>query len=118
MQMEALECGAASLAMVLAYFGKWVPIEKVRSDCGVSRDGTTAAQIYRSANSYGLNVRANRYSVEQLQERCAFPAIIHWDFNHFVVLRGFRGGRAEINDPARGAVSVPLPEFDASYTGV
>ena len=118
MQMEALECGAASLAMVLAHFGKWVPIEKVRSDCGVSRDGTTAAQIYRSAQSYGLNVRANRYSVEQLREKCAFPAIIHWDFNHFVVLRGFKGGRAEINDPARGAVSIPLPEFDASFTGI
>ncbi len=118
MQMEALECGAASLAMVLAHFGKWVPIEKVRTDCGVSRDGTTAAQLYRSAQSYGLNARANRYSIEQLQQRCVFPAIIHWEFNHFVVLRGIQGGCAEINDPARGAVSVPLTEFDASFTGV
>ena len=118
MQMEALECGAASLAMVLAHFGKWVPIEKVRSDCGVSRDGTTAGQIYRSAQSYGLTVRANRYSVGQLREKCAFPAILHWNFNHFVVLRGFRGDRAEINDPAQGAVSIPLPEFDEAYTGV
>jgi len=118
MQMEALECGAASLAMVLAHFGKWVPIEKVRSDCGVSRDGTTAAQIYRSAESYGLKVSANRYSVEQILEKGSFPAVIHWNFNHFVVLRGFRGDRAEINDPARGAVLVTLEEFDEAFTGV
>ncbi len=90
MQMEALECGAASLAMVLAHFGKWVPIERVRSDCGVSRDGTNAGQIYRSAESYGLKVRANRYSAQQLREKATFPAIIHWNFNHFLVLRGFR----------------------------
>ena len=118
MQMEALECGAASLAMVLAYFNKWVPIEQVRSDCGVSRDGTTAGQIYRSAERYGLRVNARRYSVKQIQELGFYPSIIHWNFNHFVVLRGFKGSTALINDPARGAVSVPLKEFDESFTGV
>lgn len=118
MQMEALECGAASLAMVLAHFNKWVPIEQVRSDCGVSRDGTTAGQIYRSAERYGLRVSAKRYNLKQIQEEGSYPSIIHWNFNHFVVLRGFKGSIALINDPARGAVSVPLKEFDEAFTGV
>ena len=118
MQMEDLECGAASLAMVLAYFGKWIPLEQVREDCGVSRDGAKAGNISRAARSYGLTARGFRYEPEQLKEHATFPCIIHWDFNHFVVLKGFRKGKAYINDPARGDVIISEQEFDDSFTGV
>lgn len=118
MQMEALECGAASLTMVLAYFGKWIPLEQVREDCGVSRDGSKAGNISRAARSYGLTARGFRYEPEQLKEHATFPCIIHWDFNHFVVLKGFRKGKAYINDPARGDVIISEQEFDDSFTGV
>ena len=88
MQMEALECGAASLCMVLAYFGKWLPLEQIRSDCGVSRDGSNAKNLLLAARAYGL--KANGYRMEPSALRnIVFPAIIHWNFNHFVVLNGF-----------------------------
>ena len=100
LQMEALECGAASLAMILAYYGKWVPLEDVRSECGVSRDGSNALNIAKAAKKYGLEYKAYRYSVKSLREKATFPAIIFWNYNHFVVLNGFRGKYAYINDPA------------------
>ena len=103
MQMEALECGAASLAMVLAYYGKWVPLERVRADCGVSRDGSNARNVLRAARSYGLKAQGYRYEPGALKQSGGFPCIVHWNFNHFVVLCGFRGNHAYINDPARGA---------------
>ena len=118
MQMEALECGAASLTMILAYYGKWLPLEKVRVDCGVSRDGSKARNILRAARSYGLTAQGYRMTPEKLREKGTFPCIIHWNFNHFVVLCGFRGGRAVLNDPAAGTRTVPAEEFDASFTGV
>ena len=118
MQMEALECGAASLAMVLAYYGKWVPLEQVRSDCGVSRDGSSASKMAKAAIRYGLEVRAFRYEPDSIREKGTYPCIIHWNFNHFVVLCGFRGNRALINDPARGSVWIPMEEFDRSFTGI
>ena len=118
MQLEALECGAASLAMVLAHYGKWIPLEQVRSDCGVSRDGSNAKNIYRAAENYGLKVRAMKMSPEKLREEGFCPCIIHWNMNHFVVLRGFRGDKVYINDPARGAVKVSWKEFDESFTGI
>ena len=118
MQMEALECGAASLTMVLAYFGKWLPLEQVRSDCGVSRDGSNAKNILLAARSYGLEASGFRYEPEDLKEEGTFPCIIHWNFNHFVVLNGFKGNKAVINDPARGTVQVPMEEFDKSFTGI
>ena len=105
MQLEALECGAASLAMVLAHYGKWIPLEQVRSDCGVSRDGSNAKNIYRAAENYGLKVRAMKMSPEKLREEGFCPCIIHWNMNHFVVLRGFRGDKVYINDPARSSTS-------------
>ena len=92
MQLEALECGAASLCMVLAYFGKWIPIEQVRDDCGVSRDGSNAMNILKAARYYGLKATGYRYEPEQLKANGTFPCIIHWNFNHFVVLDGFKGG--------------------------
>lgn len=118
MQLEALECGAASLCMVLAYYGKWVPLEQVRADCGVSRDGSKALSILKAARNYGLIAQAYRYEPEQLIKNGRFPCIIHWNFNHFVVLNGFKGGKAYINDPARGTCSVSMEEFDKAFTGV
>ena len=118
MQMEALECGAASLAMVLAYYGKWVPLEQVRLDGGVSRDGSNARNVLLAARSYGLEAQGYRCEVETLRSDMTYPCIIHWNFNHFVVLDGFKGKTAYINDPARGEVRVPMEEFDRSFTGV
>ena len=118
MQLEALECGAAALAMVMAYYGKWVPLEQVRVDCGVSRDGSKAKNIYKAAEHYGFNVKAYSMSPEALKEKGSFPCIIHWNMNHFVVLNGFKGKHAYINDPARGTVKISWEEFDNSFTGV
>ncbi len=118
MQMEALECGAASLAMILAYYKKWVTLEQVRLDCGVSRDGSNMKNIYLAAQHYGLEVHGYRMEVESLRAKATFPCIIHWEFNHFVVLDGFKGSKAIINDPARGLVSVPMDEFDVAFTGM
>lgn len=118
MQMEALECGAASLAMILAYYKKWVPLEQVRSDCGVSRDGSKASNIVKAARSYGMEVKAHRYGVKAVKEKVDYPAIIHWNFNHFVVLCGFTKNAAIINDPAKGTMKVTMEEFDRSFTGV
>ncbi len=118
MQLEALECGAAALAMVMAYYGKWVPLEQVRLDCGVSRDGSKAKNVYLAAEHYGFSVKAFRMSPESLREKGQFPCIIHWNMNHFVVLDGFKGKWVYLNDPARGEVKVTWDEFDRSFTGV
>lgn len=118
MQMEALECGAASLAMVMAYYGKWIPLEQVREDCGVSRDGSNAKNILVAARSYGFVAKGYRFEPEELKKEGKFPCIIHWNFNHFVVLDGFKGGKAMINDPARGTRAVSMDEFDKSFTGI
>ncbi len=118
MQMEALECGAASLAMILAYYGKWVSLEKVRSDCGVSRNGSNAKNLILAARAYGLHAQGFQYEPEELRAEGSFPCVIHWNFNHFVVLNGFRGERAYLNDPARGAIDVSMEEFDQAFTGI
>ncbi len=118
MQMEALECGAAALTMILAYYGKWLPLERVRADCGVSRDGSNALNILKAARSYGLEAKGYRYEPQRLKERGTLPCIIHWNFNHFVVLCGFRGNKAVINDPAKGNYTVSMETFDDSFTGI
>ena len=118
MQLEALECGAASLTMILAYFGKWIPLEQVRADCGVSRDGSNARNILKAARSYGLIAKGYRYEPEELRNEGKFPCIIHWNFNHFVVLDGFKGNKAYLNDPAKGSYSVSMETFDSSFTGI
>ena len=112
MQMEALECGAASLTMIMHYYKNWIPLEQARVDCGVSMDGASAKNIMVAARSYGLKANAWRVDPENLLEEGPFPCIIHWGFNHFVVLCGFKGKRAVLNDPARGRVTVEL-ELDA-----
>ena len=119
MQMEALECGAACLTMILAYYGKWVPLEQVRSDCGVSRDGSKASKILKAARSYGLEADGYRAEkIETVRDNAKFPCIIHWNYNHFVVLDGIKGNKAYLNDPARGNVVVTLEELDKSFTGI
>lgn len=118
MQMEALECGAASLAMVCAYYEKWIPLEQIRLDCGVSRDGANAKNLLVAARSYGFTAKGYRYEPEDLRRLGKFPCIIHWNFNHFVVLDGFRGNKAYLNDPAKGSYSVSMETFDNSFTGI
>lgn len=118
LQMEALECGAASLAMILAYYKRYVPLERLRLDCNVSRDGSSAKYIVLAAKHHGMNAGGFRMSVEKLKQETEFPVIIHWNFNHFVVLCGFRGDKAVINDPAGGRVLVGMDEFDRSFTGI
>ena len=118
MQMEALECGAACLAMVAAYYGKWVPLEQVRLDCGVSRDGSNARNVLVAARSYGFAAKGYRYEPDSLRTDGRFPCIIHWNMEHFVVLNGFTKDKAVLNDPARGLVSVSMEEFDRSFTGI
>ncbi len=118
MQMEALECGAASLTMILAYYGKWIPLEQVRADCGVSRDGSNAKNVLKAARSYGLTAKGYRYEPEDLKKNGKFPCIIHWNFNHFVVLDGFKRNKAYLNDPAKGSYSVSMETFDKSFTGI
>lgn len=118
LQMEAVECGAASLAMILAYYKRFIPLEKMRIDCNVTRDGSLAKYIVKAAAKHGLEVKAYKMDPEQIRQRQDFPMIIHWNFNHFVVLCGFRGTDAVINDPASGRIRVPAEVFDRSFTGI
>lgn len=118
MQLEYLECGAACLAMVMAYYNKWIPLNQVRAACGVSRDGSNAKNICKAAENYGFKVKAFSRSADSIRQNGEFPCIIHWEFNHFVVLNGFRGKYAYINDPARGFIKVGKEEFEKSFTGV
>ena len=109
LQMEATECGAASLAMILAHFGKWVPLEKLRQECGVNRDGSKASSIVKAARRRNCAVRGFRCMAgEFLEEKQDFPIIIHWEFNHFVVLEGIINDKVYINDPAIGKRVIEL----------
>ena len=116
MQMESVECGAASLTMILAHYGKWLPLEEVRAACGVSRNGSSAKDIVLAARNYGLEADGYQVTTEALEGMQ--PAIIHWNFNHFVVFRGFHKGNACLNDPNAGPVEVPMDDFRKSFTGV
>lgn len=117
LQMEAAECGAACLAMILAYHGRWVPLEELRVLCGVSRNGSNALDLIRAGKSLGLEGRGLRREPERLAD-LALPAIIHWNFYHFVVLEGMADGLARINDPAGGRREVSLAELSQAFTGV
>ncbi len=118
MQLEALECGAASLAMMLAYFGLWIPLEQLRKDCGVSRDGSNLKNIFRAAKKYGLTPRAFQCPAETLRQQAKFPCIVFWEYNHFLVLDGFKNDKVYLNDPARGEIAITFEEFSKSYSGV
>lgn len=119
MQLEALECGAACVCMIAAYYKKWVPLTQVRADCGVSRDGSVAKNMLGAARSYGFESAGYRMEPAAISS-IQLPAIIHWNFNHFVVLTGYddKRGKYFINDPARGKVTVTAEEFDQAFTGI
>ena len=117
LQLEAVECGAASLAMILGYHGRIEPLAKLRQNCGVSRDGSKAANVLRAARRYGLESNGIKASVDALRN-LEMPCILFWEFNHFVVLEGFKKDRVYINDPAMGHRIIPLQDFERSFTGV
>ena len=117
LQMEELECGAASLAMILAYYGAYIPLERLRAECGVTRDGSKASKILLAAKKFGLDGKGYRRRLSQLPQT-KFPAIIFWDMNHFVVLEGLDEKKAYLNDPGMGRRIVPMADFKRSYSGV
>jgi NHLM bacteriocin system ABC transporter peptidase/ATP-binding protein len=117
LQMEAVECGAASLAMILAHFGAWIPLEQLRGLCGVSRDGSKASNLVKAARSLGLNAKGYQKEPKDLRD-LPWPLIIHWNFNHYVVFEGMDGRNAFICDPASGPRAVSLEELNDSFTGV
>ena len=117
LQMENTECGAASLSIVLQHHGRYVPLTQLRELCGVSRDGSDAANLILAARSLGLDAKGFKKGLESLKE-VKGPAILFWEFNHFLVFEGFRRDRVALNDPALGPRTVSLEEFDRSYTGI
>jgi NHLM bacteriocin system ABC transporter peptidase/ATP-binding protein len=121
MQMEAVECGAAALGMVLGYYGRFVPLEELRAACGVSRDGAKASHVLAVARSHGLVAQGFRMEAQRIAD-VRKPAIIYWAFSHFLVVEGVRKRfgktRVAVNDPARGPRYIDWAEFDSGFTGV
>ena len=121
LQMEATECGAAALGMVLAHYGLWIPLEMLRQECGVNRDGSKASCVLRAARARHCKADGYRWTASDILKLIPekpFPLIIHWEFNHFVVLEGIQNGVCYLNDPGMGRRTVPFEEFRTSYTGV
>src|SRR3954453_1737913 len=117
LQMEATECGAASLAMILAHHGRRVPLEELRVECRVSRDGSNALYIKKAAAKYGLAGKGYRMTTEELRALRP-PFLVFWELNHFLVIEGLGRNRVYLNDPASGRRSVSLDEFAESYAGI
>lgn len=117
LQMEATECGAASLGIVLAHYGRWVSLEELRDACGISRDGSSGRMVAQAATEYGLTVRALRAEPAMLKS-LALPLIVFWRFNHFLVVEGWSPSGWHLNDPAVGRRVCTDAEFDEAFTGV
>ncbi len=117
LQMEAAECGAAALGTILEYFGRFVPLDVLRDDCGVSRDGSNAFYIKEAAKRYGLEVKAFRKPAEGLPFRQP-PFLVFWQWNHFLVVEGFAHGKVYLNDPAIGRRTISMEEFRRGYTEI
>ncbi|GGF57624.1 NHLP family bacteriocin export ABC transporter peptidase/permease/ATPase [Azorhizobium oxalatiphilum] len=116
-QMEAVECGAAALAMVLAHHGLWVPLPELREVCGVSRDGSRASNLVRAARRYGFTAQGFRCEPKHLEDT-VLPAIVFINMNHYAVLEGVRGRKVYLNDPAAGRRVLTAEEFDAIFSGI
>ncbi|CAK22983.1 ATP-binding cassette domain-containing protein [Synechococcus sp. CS-197] len=113
LQFEAAECGAASLAIILGYYGKWIPLSELRSGLGVSRDGTNVLRIRDYAQTFGLQVKGKRFLIDDLGSQ-NFPFICHWESAHFLVVEGVKNGQVYLSDPASGRRKIGLDDFNQS----